>query len=299
MSLGYKTLRPGILVGLKTKISGDNVEYAKTVIEEEHVNENGELIAKWQTDKTVADAEEQERAVKVRSAARNLVTGVCAKSDFGYLCPDNKEAELEAAVEKANILVNEFNLTASLSEIEFYTIYGRIAADDEKAIRAIKNEVNGLLEAMAKGVQDLNVEDIRSAANKAKRLGTMLAPDVQARVQEYIDQVRKVAVEINKAGDQAATVVDATILASLANRRTEFLDIDEAAEIKDTVVEGRALDLDPEVAAPVIYDRDNATGDFNNPDNFIDLGLDDVEPTPLTVADEAPARELDLEDILS
>lgn len=266
MSLASKTLRPGLLVGLSTKITGDNVEYNKVVLEEEHVDEFGVLVSSWQTDKSVADAAEFEQATKVRSKARSLITGICAKSDFGYLCPDTREADLEVAVKAAQALCVEFNLTARLTEVDFFVITGRIAADDVQAVRAIKSELNGLLETMETGIKSFDVDAVRAAANKAKKLGTMLSSDGQKSLEGAIEVARAVARKIAKAvtaGEQAALVIDAETLASLASSRTAFLDLDGATEVQAPVdTSGRVLDLEPldellgEVPAPAPVDLD-------------------------------------------
>ena len=286
MSLSYKTLRPGVLVGLKTAIKGDNVTYDKTVLEAEHVDEAGQLVGSWQTDKTVADAAEYARAVEVRSKARNLVTGICAKSDFGYLCPDDKLEALETAIAKAEQICEEFNLTARITEINFNTLKGRIATDDDKAIRAIKGELTELLDAMDDGFKRLDVKAVRAVVKKAKSLGTMLAPDVQKRLEEYLGEVRAVAIKVNAAGEQAATVLSEEVLKGLANSRTAFLDIDGGAEIKDTTVAGRTVDLDPDVAQASAEYVAAAT---DTDDDF----------TVVTDAPAETARELDLEDMLA
>lgn len=248
------TLRPGLLVGLKTKITG-NVDYTKTEIVEEHVTESGQLIGSWQTDKVVFDAAEQEAAVKVRTKARGFIMSVCARSEFGLLCPESKEAELNTAIKNAIDVCDEFNLTARITEISFYAITGRIAADDVAAVRAINSEVRSLLEEMESGIKRLDVKAVRDAADKAKKLGQMLAPEAQARIQGAILAARETAKKMIKAGDQAATEIDEATLTQLAQARTAFLDLDDAAEIGDVDAEGRAIDLNPDVvveAAPVV-----------------------------------------------
>ena len=80
------TLRNGLLVSLKTSVTG-NVSYIKRDIETDHVTEDGHLAAKWETERTIVDPGEHEAAIKVRSKARALVTGVCVASAFGLLCP--------------------------------------------------------------------------------------------------------------------------------------------------------------------------------------------------------------------
>jgi hypothetical protein len=294
MSLPSKTLRPGLLVSLKTSITGDNVEYTKTIIEEEHIDETGALVGSWQTDKTVADAAEQELAVKVRSKARAFITGVCAKSDFGYLCPESNEAALEVAIRKAVDVCTEFNLSARITEVNCFAITGRIAADDVQAVRAIKGELNGLLETVEESIKALDVDAARAALNKATKLGMMLAPEAQKGLQETVELSRAVAVKVAKAikaGTQAAEVIDAATLAALASSRTAFLDLDGATEVQapaDTT--GRALDLEPQDSV----EDEAAVAAASGNDLDLDFG-DDAEP----VREAAPTRELELEDMLA
>ena len=256
MSLPSKTLRPGLLVGLKTSITGDNVEYVKTVLEEEHTDEFGALVGSWQTDKTVADAAEQERGSKVRSKARSLITSVCARSDFGYLCPESREADLEAAITKATEICTEFNLSARITEVNFFAITGRIAADDVQAVRAIKGELNDLLETAEASIKGLDVDTARAALTKATKLGMMLAPDAQKGLEETIDLSRAVAIKIAKAikaGEVAAEVIDEATLTALSASRTAFLDLDGETELQAPVdTTGRALDLEPLAEADLL-----------------------------------------------
>ena len=249
MSLSSKILRPGLLVGMSTSIKG-NIDYTKTVLEEEHIDEAGQLVGSWQTDKVVYDAAEQEAAVKVRSKARGFITSVCAKSDFGYLCPESREADLEAAIKKAIDVCADFNFGARITEVNFFAITGRISTDDVQAVRAIKGELNGLLETMEISIKALDVEGVRAAANKAKKLGTMLSEDGQKSLEGAIDVARAVARKIAKAvtaGEQAALVIDENTLAELASSRTAFLDLDGATELKAPEANtARVLDLAPQ-----------------------------------------------------
>jgi hypothetical protein len=245
MPIKSTTLRPGLLVALSTAITG-NVDYAKRVIEEDHITESGARRAVWETEKVVTDAKELDEATTVRSAARALITGVCSRSDFGLLCPVAKREELDAAAEKARTICEDFNTTAKYTQISFFVLTAQIADDDVSAIRAINGEVRGLLDQMKVGIAGLDVEVVRAAAAKAKQLGTMLTPEAQERLEGAIKSVRSMATRMNKAGEQAAAEIDAASLQKLVEARTAFLDIDDAGEViapEDTT--GRALDLTP------------------------------------------------------
>jgi hypothetical protein len=259
------TIRPGLLVGLSTSIKG-NVKYNKTELEGERV-EDGVLKSKWETEKTVINPAEHDAATKIRTKARGFITSVCSATQFGYLCPENKVEQLNAAIANARRVCDEFNRGSEVTTISFYAITGRVNPDDKEAVRAIKSEVSTLLAEMSDGVKNLDVEVIRGAAKRAKQIGSMLSPEAQARVQIAIDAARKKATEIKAAGEQAAVEIDRATLETLAEARTAFLDIDDAPEmVAPADTSGRAIDLTP--CEPVVYDAANATGNFKDAGNF-------------------------------
>lgn len=238
------TLRPGLLVSLKTSISG-NVSYFKQEIEPDHLTRDGKRQAKWETERVISDPKEHEAATRVRSKANSLIRTVCSRSAFGLLCPEIETERLEKAIAEARTLAEEFNATARLTRVSVYVITGRIAPDDVEAVRAINSEIRDLLEDMQRGLKNLDVDAVRDAANKARNIGAMLSPDAAARVSSAIEVARSAARRIVKAGDQAASEIDRATLRRIEEARTAFLDLDSGSKVARPVVEGRALDLSP------------------------------------------------------
>lgn len=241
------TLRPGLLVSLKTSISG-NVKYVSTDIERERLTADGKLRAKWETERTIEDPDEFTRAQKVQSKMGSLIRSICAKSAFGLLCPNDKASELDAAVAEARKLADAFNASATLTRVRLYVIAGRIAQDDVEAVRAINSEVRDLLRDMEQGVANLDVERIRDAASKAKQLGSMLSPAAAARIQIAIDSARSTARRIVAAGEAAGLEIDRSTLQRINEARTAFLDLDDTGRpIEAPVATARAIDMEPTV----------------------------------------------------
>lgn len=237
------TLRPGFLVSLKTSITG-NVKYKKETIEAATLNvETGEQKAKWETERTVRNAAEQEAAAKVRNKARSLISGPCSLSEFGLLCPDGRKDELDGIIAEARELAVEFNKTATTTHIAINVLTGKIAPDDAMAIKAINSEVTDLLDTMKAGLEKLDVKAIREAAGRAKQLGQMLNMDAQVKIQFAVDAVRKTAKKIAEAGEQTSIAVDKQTLQTLAEARTAFLDLDQAGEIGAPAAQARTVDL--------------------------------------------------------
>ena len=242
-----ETLRPGLLVSLKSSLRG-NVNY----IPGERItrtDEDGQEITEIETTRVIADPAEYKRAGEVRSKAGSIIRSVCVASAFGLLCPEKAQEELEAAIKDARKLIDTFNRSAALTRVSIYVMIGKIASDDVEAVKAINSEVSDLLGQMEQGLKNLDVKSIRDAAAKAKQVGQMLAPDAAAKVQMAVEAARKSARQIVKAGEQAAAEVDLRSIRTITDMRTAFLDLDEAQEVAAPQHEHRALDLDPSVKA--------------------------------------------------
>jgi hypothetical protein len=246
------TLRPGLLVSLKTTITG-NVKYDRQDIEPEHMTTDGAQVAKWETERTIMDPAEHDAAVKARSKARSIVTGVCAKSYFGLLCPEANAVKLEEAVAEARKVAKAFNDEAKLTRVNVYLMTGRVAPDDVEAIKAINSEIRDLMAKMQTGIANCDVKVIREAANKAKSVGTMLSVEATERIKDAIDVARKAARQIVQSGDTAAQEVDRVAIQTITAARTAFLDMDMDSAVAAPVTgDGRALDLmtEPKVEKP-------------------------------------------------
>lgn len=238
------TLRPGLLISLKTSVTG-NVAYSKRDIEADHFTGDGSRRAIWETERSIADPAEHEEAIKVRGKCRTLITKLCAPSSFGLLCREDKRAELDAAVREARDIADGFNAGARLTRVAVHVMVGRVASDDIEAVRAINSEVRDLLTAMETGIEKLDAQAVRDAATKAKALGQMLSPGASEKVARAIEVARSAATRIVKAGETAASEVDAATLRIIRASRTAFLDLDDAVEVAKPVdTSGRAVDFD-------------------------------------------------------
>jgi hypothetical protein len=238
------TLRPGLLVNLKTAIRG-NIGYEHRDIKLEHLTDAGARIASWETERTIADPDEYDTAVKIRTRIRTVINSACVRSAFGLLCPEKAADNLDKALAEARRLADEFNTTAKLTRIDVYVLTGRIAPDDVEAMRALNSEARDLLTTMADGIGNLDVTAVRDAADRARALGRMLSPEAQARIGSAVDAARNAARKIVKAGEQAAQEIDQQTIRRLAEARTAFLDLEPAADVATPPIEGRALDFEP------------------------------------------------------
>ena len=246
--LNTSTLRPGLLVSLKTTIDG-NAKYSKRSLRDE-ITESGTSVLEWQTTRTIFDPEEHKRAVKARQTARNRVADVCINTGFGLLCPADQRDRLNEAVEEARVVVREFNRSAKVSRIRVYVMAGYIADSDEEALRSIASEVRDLMATMEQGIENVNATTIRDAAARALKVGQMLSPEASEQVQEAVKLARGVARKIVKAGETAAQEVDHLTIKAIAAKRTAFLDMTEVDDVIDIKGTGSALDLAAEVIEP-------------------------------------------------
>jgi hypothetical protein len=239
------TLKPGVLVSLKTTLSG-GVNYQRTDIEQDHSDGNGGRVAKWETTRQIEDNAEYENAILARSAARTAITKVCHASSFGLLCPTEREPQLQAAIADARRIAQQFNATSARTNIGVYVLVGRVASDDIEAVRAIGAEVQSMITEMKLGIDLADPERIRESANKAKQIAGMLSDDIASKVSDAIKEARTAARLITsrvvKAGENAAKVVAACATTKLDAARFAVLDM-EAGEVVPMEVTGNDLDF--------------------------------------------------------
>ncbi len=251
MKKDVMTLKPGILVSLKTSMRG-GVTYERKdlnagAVAEVEEGESNTTVEKWETTKIVADDKEFKAATKARSKCGALIRAVCSHSAFGLICPESREKELNEAITEAKAMAAKFNGDASNTNITLYVLKGRIASNDEEAVKAIASELRDLLDAMRDGIGAGDVEAAREAASKAKKMGAMLDGATAGKVARAVDEVREKAKEIVKklvAGEAKAEIVRGIKLEAVASARFAFIDMGESAEVEPLPqVSPRAVDV--------------------------------------------------------
>ena len=221
-------VRPGLLVGLSTRIRG-GVSYVRT--DQGTEREGAAECRQWETIQTTTDLDEHERAKQARNAGRTAVARVCIQTPFGLVCPVDREADLLRAIDGAGVAVREFNATAQYSRVELFAIVGRIAQNDSEAARAIIGDVQQAVADMRAGLERFDPAKIRDAADRARQIGRMLDDRQGEKVTAAVKAARKAAGEIAKrVSDGAETAAAFQLKADLEPLdalRFAFLDIDD------------------------------------------------------------------------
>ena len=239
------TLRPGILVVMRTSII-NNVSYEKTMIQSEHLTDEGTEEASWETKRTVKDPTEYELAKRARADAAAPLRRTCVQTSFGMLCPKDFEQDLDAAIKEAREKVDTFNATAVLTRLKVFILCGHVADNDVEAVRAISAEIQDLIAEMKDGIENVDPTKIRVAATRAKSLGKMMSGEAAEKVRNVVETAREAATRIVKAGEQAAQEVDRQAMRVLEMARTAFLDLEGDDVVGEVKGEARAIDLEDE-----------------------------------------------------
>lgn len=256
-------LAPGYLVALKSSVTG-GIEYTREDIKTD-VKRNGRVESEWNTKKIIQNQERFAQATKARNDINTAIRSVCARTGFGLLCPIAREEELMTSIALAREIRDAANGEVSPDyEVGFNVIIGRIAETDENAAKAIAAEVRGLIETMESSIKKMDVKAIRDAANEAKQIGMMLAPDAAEKVSKAIEQARKAAREIvkrvEKNSEDAAAVLNEIRVDSLAAARFAFIDTEigavDVAPLPEVTASRFDMDDDaPEIQVTIVEPR--------------------------------------------
>jgi len=223
-------LRPGWLVVLKTKIEGGVTYAAET--ETHEVIERTERTA-WRTEKIVDDIEEYEAAKRAGSKAITAIRRVCAKTAFGFLCPEADLPKLRAAAMEARGIAREHNKGAKHTRLVVNIFRAHIASTDEEATEAIAGELASLLEEMENGIVAADPERIREAARRANAISVILAEQEGQKVSAAVEEARAaanaIAKRIVRGGEKAELVVQQLARKELNAARFAFIDMETHA----------------------------------------------------------------------
>ena len=235
MKMYTATIKPGCLISIKTTCHG-GVQYNRVDMGLEY-DGNGQEISEWQTTRVIEDKTEHERSVQVRAKCSNILRLACISTPFGSICPEEKIDEFMVIYENARKLAEEFNESAQNIRITINMMRGRIASDDQEAVRSMISEMRELAQAMDTAISSGDVKAIREAAGMALRMGAMLDESVGDRISEAVKAARKAAREIvkrvEKKGEKLEEVVNEQNTQPIDQMRVAFLDLEMSLETSD------------------------------------------------------------------
>jgi len=226
------TIKPGFLISIKTTCHG-GVQYSRVDMGTEHEG-SGRETSEWQTTRVIEDKTEHERSVRVRAACSNMLRLACISTPFGSICPEEKIDEFMGIYGDARKLADDFNATSQSIRITINMMRGRIASDDQEAVRSMISEMRELAQTMSAAISSGDVKAIREAAGMAKRMGGMLDESAESAVSEAVKAARKAAREIvkrvEKKGEKLEEVIGEQNTQPIDQMRMAFLDLEANLE---------------------------------------------------------------------
>lgn len=226
-----EVLKPSILLGVGIHRSG-GVHYARKILEEYESGE-GE-VKEWNTVKTIDDKKDLEDAERAASKLRRMVGKLCARTSFGYLCPLEKEGDLDDLLAEMRHEAREVTLGLKTCALTVSFIKGRIAANDADAAKALTAEIGSFLTQLTDAIASADVKLIRHVLVEARGLDTLLAPAQSSLLQEAVAEAREAAKtirkEMEKKGRSKELVVQGLALSAIDSARMCFLELAEVSE---------------------------------------------------------------------
>lgn len=195
-SIAVNTIKPGILVSLKSTVTG-GVNYERNDLRAETAATGAE-VRHWKTTCYTADPDEHARATKVRNRAIYCVRSLCADTALGLVCPLEREVELRAAIEDMRRIVDEYEATARYTHVRVTVYRGTVDATDAENVNAVAEEVARIVSYMAEALARRDVKAIRDAATDAASLAMIVSDDAAQKLVRAIEAARDAANQIAK-----------------------------------------------------------------------------------------------------
>lgn len=220
-------LRPTILLSLATSVAGGTVSEREDLGTE---TSGGATIERWRTTKTIHDPEEYERAKELRVAVRNRFQRLARWTPFGLMVELDREPELRQVAAEAEREVAEFNAASRHSKVRLSWLPARVdeGATGADAVRAIRQEVEHLLQDLAEATRLGEVERIRDVAGRATSMGKLLADgspgsgELGGAIREARRVARGIVRRVVRAGEDAEAVIAEANLGVIDRARFVF-----------------------------------------------------------------------------
>lgn len=221
-----------LLVGVGIHRTG-GVSYDRKLLEEKTLGDSE--YRRWETEKTIRDAEEFSAAENLASSMRRKVGRLCTRTSFGFVLAADRERELDELLEVIRDEARAASLTLRTCSLSVSFVKGRIASSDTEAARAMVREVNVFLADLKAAIDAADAKLIREVLASAKGLDQVLAPDVATPLQEAIQAARAAAKliikEVVKKGEDAADVLASLDLGAIESARMLFLELDNTEAV--------------------------------------------------------------------
>ena len=252
------SLVPGLLFVLATKVTGgvhyqkrdlDPGEEADPVIDGDTgaplSASGGEktVTTKWETTKTIDDAEEFDRATKIRSECRTLIMSALVQTPFGFsICPMDQEPALDERIAQAKAKAAIFNSGAVHTRIDIFPNRGVMAQTKAEAVEAVQVQCATLLKDLNAAISAGEVSTIRELSGKLTQMGKLQEKQSSARgaLDRAVAAARKIARDVKRAavaGERVADVLEKAKTSPIASARFVFTGGAEG-ELDDLFAEG-------------------------------------------------------------
>jgi hypothetical protein len=236
------------------------VHYAIKQLETDTPGETG-TTTRWETTKTVDDPEERKRGInlveRLNTHIRKTTEGV--KCSFGIVAPMKAEEVLDEVNSYVKREVNEFNATARFTHIEFRPMVVKLASDDERAMKAMSEQITGTLDELQSAMDKFDIKNVRAVVSKLVGFDKIIPNGRGKAITDLIKTVRKQASAfIKSAGEKvndmeaAKAQIDASVVdrARFAVFAAPGETVDTASLGLKTVDAGRFAPITSPVASP-------------------------------------------------
>lgn len=299
------TLRPGLLVAFSVRGHDRGLSYVKDDVQPTDAAPDGGTVATWQTTRTIADADEHDRMVKIQGKISGMVRKHLVTTEFGSFVSEATLPFLMSAIGAARTLCDEHNAGAFYTTVNVYFRTALLASDDMQAARDISAETLRVFARLNGAIDRLEPDAIREEIKSLQAFAGMLGADESAKVGAAVDAARsaanKIAKRFREANKDGVGPVDApALLASLQREAIEtarfaFLDTSETPTVDGPILasadEGRfgALDMTaspvsvkPTPVTPTV-EIDPSTPDYTATVETADTSDADASPVSLAI----------------
>jgi hypothetical protein len=160
----------------------------------ESCKDDGTEEGYWETERVYRNRQETAEAERVYATVRNRLRAICLHTDIGFICPLNKEAELNRIIKEMEELVAESNAKFQFCRVELTVLVTRIESDNAAGVATLSQTLQQSAADIKQALENFDPKTARQVLISTKNIVDVLAnQEAKSELMQAREQARSLA----------------------------------------------------------------------------------------------------------
>lgn len=137
---------------------------------------NGEQeTTTWKTTRVYQNKAESKLAESIYAKVRNTLRQTCTLTDVGFVCPQSKEADLQATIDTCKKIVDDANSQFTVCRVNFRCVCVKLEPSNSDGVASLSDALRDNVDKLRNAISNFDVVGARQLLYASKNVAEILA----------------------------------------------------------------------------------------------------------------------------